>query len=368
MKFHVNPVAKDIIKNQQIIDWEKQRLCQLNEQIRTAREHYREYLQEKFNIRRVSRTSYKISTSKLNVAPYIDLATSDDSLENYTYEELLLQEKEALSKPAFVPDPRKSMQIAKQLQQKTRETAKRNMLKVQMQKILLSDLWNAILDRQQQMLEDNITRKLLKQSLYEKQMATKMFEVRDYKQRILDNRRYIDHEIAKSKEEEFMKKLFDKDADNKLCTYYTEKQRVLELHRRIYEEKLRLKKKRIHELCKETVNDLVDLALVNAEYKEKFNREPDRRKKQDWTSLFILGKSLFDIVEPVEDILEYVPGDCIPEETENIYIQEIDRQDALDTIHFEEYCNFWWPWSLEENEESVEEVEKNLKNGMNVLG
>lgn len=46
----INPLAENILKNQQVLDWEKQRYCLMKENVRVAREKYREYLQEKFNL------------------------------------------------------------------------------------------------------------------------------------------------------------------------------------------------------------------------------------------------------------------------------------------------------------------------------
>lgn len=119
---------------------------------------------------------------------YIDTAECENMLEDYTYEELLQQECLALSKPPFVPDPRESKRIVKKLKDKHKETTKKNFLKVQMQKLLMAELWEAILRRQQKELEEKVAEKMLKQSLYEKQMATKMFEIRHHKERMLEDR------------------------------------------------------------------------------------------------------------------------------------------------------------------------------------
>lgn len=152
---------------------------------------------------------------------------------------------------------------------------KENTIKVHMERLLLNDLWETIIKKQKEDVEKDVAAKMLKQSLYEKQMAVKILDIRLQREIMIEQKREIQQDITKEQEAKFMHSLFDKDEQLKIrkYAYFIERERTLELHRRIFEEKIRLKNERLYNFCSQCVSDLVDIAVRQAEFKTTYEND-----------------------------------------------------------------------------------------------
>ncbi|GJQ72077.1 hypothetical protein Trydic_g3174 [Trypoxylus dichotomus] len=112
---------------------------------------------------------------------------------------------------------------------------------------------------------------------------------------------------------------------------------------------------------------MIDIVLRRVEYKSEFGEEMPKRLLADLAALFISSKPIFDLVPNEEVIIEYEPQDDTEEE---IYLEEIDRQNAMDIRSFKSYCNFEWPWELEVHVPNYKQKNTlhNIEAAMNVLG
>ncbi|KAK9732207.1 hypothetical protein QE152_g13014 [Popillia japonica] len=149
--------------------------------------------------------------------------------------------------------------------------------------------------------------------------------------------------------------------------YYFERDRVLELHRRIYNEKQRLKSQRALDMCKTIVEDLINLAFRRAEYKRDYEEEMSRSMLADMAALFVSSKTMLDLLPVAEIIVENDPANEVEEE---IYLNEIDRQNTIDDMSLENYCTFTWPWDLNERLPDYKKLYPlhSIDMAMNVLG
>ncbi|KAK9732153.1 hypothetical protein QE152_g13018 [Popillia japonica] len=193
--------------------------------------------------------------------------------------------------------------------------------------------------------------------------------------------------------------------------YYFERDRVLELHRRIYNEKQRLKSQRALDMCETILEDLINLAFRRAEYKRQraldmcetiledlinlaFRRAEYKREYEeempramladmaalfvnsktmpramlaDMAALFVNSKTMLDLLPVAEVILENDPANEVEEE---IYSMEIDRQNVIDDMSLENYCTFTWPWDLNERFPDYKKLYPlhSIDMAMNVLG
>lgn len=131
---------------------------------------------------------------------------------------------------------------------------------------------------------------------------------------------------------------------------------------RVEREKKRLKVDRMVGCCGDCVKDLLALVMKHVDFKEMFGVEQvPKRISQDWAGLFIKEQSLTPHFEHVDNIVMFGSDMNL---TQN-YIKEIKRQNAMDIINFEDYCELRWPWDAE-NTKKMELKEINA--GMNVLG
>ncbi|KAK4873658.1 hypothetical protein RN001_013018 [Aquatica leii] len=346
--FTDSPYSEQLILKNGVIEWNKSRYENLTSTYESMRERYSKYLQKKFGVKhqetfnkpQVKEVQKTSAVEELNESIVIDPR-------DYTLDELIAQSENALSKKKFKPDSKIASGIIKKLKNKRKEEVRANELKVQQQRLLLMELWNKLLTEQENEMEQCISTKMLKQSVFEKQMSSKMFEVRQQKTNILQNRKFVDDETLKAREEEFLENVFlrDKGIADQKYNYYFEKGRTLELHKRIFAEKQRLKALRRKKLCSDVVDDLVDLSLKYYAYKNMYNTEPDSRVMKQWGNLFVKCRSLFPYLEDLTEIIVEVG---VPDGMEEIYCAEIDRQEALDQKDFEDYLNCERPWDMDD--------------------
>ncbi|KAF5296457.1 hypothetical protein FQR65_LT01446 [Abscondita terminalis] len=335
VSFTDHPYSEQLVLKNGVIEWNKSRYETLTSTYEALRERYTEYLQQKFALKPEEKFEKIPTKSEINNIEELNEAFEVDS-KDYTAEELIKQSENNAICPH--PNPQVASMIVDKLKKKRKEAMHANDLKLQQQRLLLMELWNQILTKQEKDLENSIASKILRQSMFEKQMSTKMFE----------------------REEEFLDAVFlrDKSTADQKNNYYFEKYRIMELHRRIYAEKQRLKVARRKKLCSDIVDDLIDLSLKYYTYKDMYKEEPDERVLKQWGNLFVKSKSIFPYVE---DLTEIVVDVGVPEGMEEIYLAEIERQDALDEREFEKYLNYEWPWN-------VENLLIDYELGMNVLG
>ncbi|XP_022900706.2 sperm flagellar protein 2-like [Onthophagus taurus] len=360
----LNPLSQPLQDQAHIIQWHRDRYRALLERCKEARNAYIASI-EKSDIKPSRPFRFRTVSEALPIEPESD--TFDVLSLSETYDELKTQEKNAQEIDLPDPNPREAQKIVKKLKNKFKREQEERAMKSQMETIMVTKIWNETVRQQEEAIEMELSKKILKQSNYEKQMANKLFEIREQKQIMAQNRLLIQREMQKQADDAILKYVFvkEKESGDERSRYYLERDRTLELHRRIYAQKIRLMKERRLQMCTEALRDMVDIAIRDAEYKEAFDEEMSPKMKKDLADLFVKGKSIFDVVEDVETIIDYMPIDDFDDE---IVLEEIDRQNTLDIRNFEDYCNFVWPYEIDAHASEFVDKLDDIKLAMNILG
>ncbi|KAK5640742.1 hypothetical protein RI129_009289 [Pyrocoelia pectoralis] len=362
VQFTDNDLCQQLVLHRGTIQWNKNRYKSLLDSYSDMRERYSKYLDKKYGLKYIDQFG-KPNKATQFTANLAELDANNVSSEiNISFDELAKQEKRATLKPKFAEDHETAAEILKNIKQKKRREFLENEKKMQRQKLLLIDLRNKLLLQQENELEECVSKKLLKQSIFEKQMTTKLFEIRQQTNNILLNRRFVDESTLKKREDEFLEQVFlrEKGACDQEYNYYFERDRMLELHKRIDAVKELLYVKRRNNMCEKIVENLMELSIIFSEYKKKYETEPDQNVMKEWGNLFIKEKSLEPYLQDLIDLV--VETESIPGDLEEIYCLEMDRQEALDQRDFENYSNFEQPWVLHDAD-NLNPIEF----GMNIL-
>lgn len=304
-----NPLAQPLVDHKDLIDWYKTKYEQIQAQITSAREKYAEADKQ-----HVQCQDHKLHFESIPLAePLNENLKSMETYNtkhplderNYTYEELvnMMDKARRRSKP---PD----CNIMDRLKQKARDKAADKEFKAKMETMLLHELWQNFLGKQEEEFDKLIAKKTLKQSGYEKQMATKCLEIKAQKESMMENRRIVENLIAKKREDEFLRVLaghqekMGEDEDR----YEFERARMIQLHCKLYRIKLMKRRQKTQNCCYKIVEDLVSLALRYAEHKKFYEEEAPKHLARNWTTLFLSELPLFDVIEKVESVLLEIPG------------------------------------------------------------
>lgn len=150
------------------------------------------------------------------------------------------QSKRSLDVSHDVEDPATAAEYIDFLKKRSEKAAKSHELKLKTQITMMAEAWERLLRKQDRSFDETLGRRVLDQSRYEKQMLRKLCEVRDLRNRIVENRRMVDAMLLKARESEQRLK-----EDRHQETIKEERQdvemeacRMRELQRRIREEKV----------------------------------------------------------------------------------------------------------------------------------
>lgn len=263
-------------------------------------------------------------------------------------------------------DPEAAKAYVAWLKNRRRKVNVENAVKSRMQTMLLSELWKALSDEQETTYDEALARRALDHSHYEKQMITKLSEIRNYKNVVTENRTIVNRLTIDAKEskarleEARTREEFDWESEDVDSEY----QRLCELHRRILKEKLNKLREKHERVCRDTLRDLIDVALKVAEYRCSNEGYVPKVIWNEWKALFLKCQPIF---EPFEDKFNVDEEGERLEEIEEIVRSRVEREEALNEANFESYHNLESPWDdyVPPMEPEIEEI---LKLGELVLG
>ncbi|GJQ72078.1 hypothetical protein Trydic_g3175 [Trypoxylus dichotomus] len=198
---------------QHIVQWHKDRYQQLIQQCKRLRENYEEFMAKKA---KKPPMSVRISDRKnMDVAKEVIMCDNEDlrSL-NESYDGLVEQERIALAEPPFVPDPKVTKRIVRNIKDKCDKERQGMAFQSKMEAMVLGNFWDELLHMQSTRIQANISEKMLKQSYFEKQMVNRMFEIREQKQMMTENRISVLKEVRKQKDGELLERIFAKEKES----------------------------------------------------------------------------------------------------------------------------------------------------------
>ncbi|VEN61785.1 unnamed protein product, partial [Callosobruchus maculatus] len=366
MTLERNKHAIPLESSYDVVHWHRDRFEVLVNKCRAARDDY--MVQTRSNFMRLS--SVGGQTCRVSIE-------EDDNVEekppeivptlDQSYGDLMDEKKKAKQYGFFIPDMNKAREILKKLQAQRKRKLSNETIKKNLHHDILNAFWEEIKSEDSEEYNNQISDKVLKQSLYEKQIIKKMQDVKHQKDIMIRNKEVTNDAIGKEREMVFVDRLLDqnKDLDEKEILYYIDKERTINLHKKLYNEKIRLREERTKKMCTDILNDLVTAAMVESDYRAYYGEEPSERIKDEWKKAFLTGVPYEEVFKPLEDII--CGEDEDDEEVEEIIHKEIDRQDKIDRKDFQSYQNLEWPWLLE-NIEVDDETLYNMECGGTVLG
>ncbi|XP_054276926.1 sperm flagellar protein 2-like [Macrosteles quadrilineatus] len=220
---------------------------------------------------------------------------------------------------------------------KQNNIAARKSLEKAIQYELLKSTWKKIEESQDKIYSSVLSAVLLKQSNYEKQILSKVVQAQKEVQVQNENIIWAKQSVINEQEQKIftdfeLKERFEMMEQN----YWNERKRVLELHKKLYREKKEIIKRDHYNICKETVDAIVELALSATEYKLKNNMEVSKSLWNNWVQLFVKSLPVRSQLQTVEDgILEgedvnYDEAISFEKEQDEI-LNEIEIDDYLST-------------------------------------
>ncbi|XP_076284810.1 LOW QUALITY PROTEIN: sperm flagellar protein 2-like [Lasioglossum baleicum] len=264
----------------------------------------------------------------------------------------------------IVEDPEMARAYIEWVKCRRKRAAAVSALNSKMQKTLLHQLWERVSCEQENMFDEAIARRTLDQSRYEKQIITKLCEVRDQRNVMLDNQKIIEDMTEQANEVEHLAAI-ERDKDRVWKTQRdadAECQRMCELRQRLTDEKIQKIHQRHMILCRETVQDIVNLALKIEDYRQLNNGLVPQTILREWIVKFLKG-------EPIAETLLSETGDTkidqlVIEEASRAKLEQIEllREALLD-----DYLEMNPPWDLFTLVSGRGETEM-MKLGRNVLG
>ncbi|XP_025073961.1 sperm flagellar protein 2-like [Pogonomyrmex barbatus] len=274
-----------------------------------------------------------------------------------------------------IEDPAAAAEYIDFLKKRSRKTAKSHEVNLKTQTTMMANAWERLLRKQDRSFDEALGKRVLDQSRYEKQMLRKLCEVRDLRNRVVENRRIVEQMLLKTKEsEEYSKKDHreeiikeeKEDVEMEVC-------RMHELRRRICEEKMRRMKEKYQSICSEIVNDFVDIAMKISDYCQANNNHIQNFIWNECRTLFLKNQPIFELIDYFDDIeeiesvgeikdkekmKEIIKNNAERKSWEKNQRLEMERWRSLVDADFESYQDLTAPWDqfVPKREEEAEQI------------
>lgn len=293
---------------------------------------------------------------------------------NYTYEQLLNLEERSLERKKSIIDTDWAKNYMDDLYTKIHRKSDSEEFQRQIRNVLSGSLWDLSVAEEESKSDAGLAKKVMKLSQFEKQMCTQIMETKQQARNLAQNRIQGEREFAEQRTQQFNQFLDNvkEQISLEVVEVNFEKQRQNMLHKKLYAEKMKRKRQHYYEICYETMLSIVDYATKFAYFKRLIEDDIPDHFIHEWKTLYFKHQPIFEILDPMEDILKETPieEEPAPEEEEIIRL-ELDRQEALNDSEFKEYHNYSYPWTLDSlipNYDQESEERKYEYLGTRVLG
>lgn len=193
-----------------IVHWHAERHSQLLKRCEEQRRSYEKYMAKRTKDYSITYSSVAEGQKTTSDGIPVD----DVQSLNENYEELLSQEVRAKELPPFAPNPNITKEMVKRLKIKYGRERANVSFQAKMEAIVLAHFWDDLVTTQSNKIESHISEKLLKQSYYEKQITGKMFEIREQKEIMAENRVKVLKEIQKKRDFELVEYIIAKEKES----------------------------------------------------------------------------------------------------------------------------------------------------------
>ncbi|XP_071857166.1 sperm flagellar protein 2 [Bombus fervidus] len=278
-------------------------------------------------------------------------------------------EKEAAEVRAIADDPEMARVYVEWLKNRSKRAATAIALKSKMQKALLSELWERVAEKQERTFDEEMAKRVLDQSRYEKQIVTKLCEVREQKNIMAENQKVVEditveaneveHRASYERAQELVSKR-QKDIE-------FECRRMCELRRRLLMEKIRKIQEKHWQFCRDIVDDLASIALNVGDHRQVNDGFVPLVLLSEWKMLFLKSQPIFDEEVPYDGKHKQPSEQEFEKLLKSDTWTKIDKMNFLRDALFDDYLETNPPWN-ESLPELAEELQDLVKLGRAVLG
>ncbi|CAH0589189.1 unnamed protein product [Chrysodeixis includens] len=348
----VDNLSKPLLNEKHFIDWQKLK----SEQIKDTYD----YIRHKYSkmLKRIEETNTPMHI-KAAVPPKLTGHERNDmdkfaqkhpcKFENYTYDELLNLEQKAQEQKSSISDSEWAKGYMNDLYSRMRKKNDSEEFQKQIRNVLSGSMWDLSIAEEESKLDTELAKKVMKLSQFEKQMCTQIMETKEQARNLVKNRVLAEREFADQRGQQFNQFMDNLKDQIQLEVAETdfEKQRQDMLHKKLYAEKMKRKRQHYYEICYDTMLSLVDYATKYAYFKKLLEDDIPEHFIHEWKTLYFKQQPIFDILDPMEDLIKDKPDEEAEVPVEEIVRLELDRQDALSDSEFLEYHNYAYPWILD---------------------
>lgn len=365
----LDELSKPLLDDRRFIEWQKKKAAKVKDMYDYMRFKYTQRLDNLID----ERQQRSLRKLKVKQTEKKDMEKFPSKLQNYNYKTLVELEQKAEDLKNVPADPDWVPNYMQKLYSKMHKKSDMEEFQKQMRSELNNALWDASVEEEESLVDNELAKKVMKLSQFEKQMATQIIETKQQARNVIRNRLLGDQDFTKQKDQQFTQFLdnLKEQLQLELLEVDFEKNRQNMLHKVLYDEKIKRKRKYYYEICYETMLSIVDYAAKYGHYKEILgSEEVPEQYIREWKASYFKQQPIFDFIDPLENIIE--PEElCEEEEIEEINKLELDRQNALNEYDFVEYHNYTGPWELGKlipNYDAEAEEEKFRLLGSRILG
>ncbi|KAI5637577.1 hypothetical protein NE865_09710 [Phthorimaea operculella] len=374
----VDFLSKPLLDEKHFIEWQQKKAAEVQGNYEYVRHKYKNMMKKieesKIPCWHAKPEKNQTLTSREKLAMEKFALKYPCKFENYTYEELLhLEESNAIKRKSLL-DTDWATNFMDDLHKRIHIKSDSENFQIQIRNILSNSLWDASLGDEESRVDTDLAKKVMKLSQYEKQMCTQIMETKQQARNLAKNRIDAEKEYAQQRDQQFGQYLdnLQEQIHLELVEIDYEKHRQDKLHKLLYEEKMRRKRQHYYEICYETMLSIVDYATKLAYWTRLLQNEVPDHFIREWKTLFFKRQPIFDILDPMEDLLKEhaMEEEAAPEE-EEIIRHELDRQEELNDSEFIQYHNYMYPWALDlliPNYDNESEERKYEYLGTRILG
>ncbi|XP_071436825.1 sperm flagellar protein 2 [Pithys albifrons albifrons] len=201
--------------------------------------------------------------------------------------------------------------------------------------------------------EEQLIYRLMKQSQYERRIATQLMHVRHEKEVLRQSRIFREKQYEERRQKEFQEAL-DREAvfakqeniDNEEQIFKERQQ-----HEKIAAERAQARYNKHYSICWEVMGQIIDLSTKVGEYREMTKNRVPLKLVLDWKDFFLNGKPIYE-----QASIQPLPNEPDPEQ-----LVEMNKMSLLDEKDYGEYKSMTGEWSpAEENSENKPPLNNNI--------
>ncbi|KAJ0174770.1 hypothetical protein K1T71_009878 [Dendrolimus kikuchii] len=349
----VDDLSRPLLDEKLYIEWQRKKAEQVKETYDFMRHKYSKMLNKideshcpiYFNLAKNEKSSGKEKEEMDKFAQRYPC-----KFENYTYEDLLKLEERANERKKSLIDTEWAKDYMDNLYTRMHKKSDSEEFQKQLRNVISSSLWDMSVAEEEMKSDTELAKKVMKLSQFEKQMCTQLMETKQQARNIFNNRVQAEREFSDQREQQFNQFLDNvkEQIHLEVVEIDFEKKRQNMLHKKLYAEKIKRKRQHFYEICYDTMLSLVDYATKYGYFKRLIGDDIPNHFIHEWKNLYFKQQPIFDILDPMEDILKEqgIEEELSPEEEEVIRL-ELDRQEDLNDTEFKEYHNYSYPWMLD---------------------